>query len=689
MRTPTNPLVTTITSSLAGSALNEIPNVYAVRRTFTGSTIPTLDLDLLLLGGVYRFDNTVTCPSSPLPSDATSGFVVCLALDYEEASAYMFNRIRQNIYLDDNNNIYTRTAKYTYDVLSEVYVHEWTPWQSVGATGISSQAYAPAGILITDLDDYTTLGLWWVGGTVAPLTWSNCPPIFHTGVATSPGVLTVTHGDAGGSLRQEYQPISTNDLTSYVRVYTTADGWTRWMAIGRHKSMSAGVLTADLFSNSNSIYMEPGVYQVSSANSPFDVDPPIGAGWTGFLVVHATDIDELSGDSIRQVLYPNNISNPAPWTRVYNSSWSVWVMFGGSLLRTELIDAITDAQINRMYYSFGEKTLILPNAASVPEGTIVGLEQYVGSGAVKAEWVSDGVYAHEQITSVKAVSIPRITVSGAGIANVNGLYEVTNSVFSGGSRVWLNKAHPEYYIAMTIVDEEGTVRWSIRTEDAISYYLPTEQIDPYSSTSWKIFAGANITLTLTTSVPASTVQIYKFEVCLNSSGVKEWIAEVGVDFDAYIAELMSRFRTLSDTLNAGLATIDGVADDLVATLSSKGRRTIYGTDANLPLTYVDNTLTASIGAGDGSGATVTCNLKHYDAKLFILTNGNTIALPNASTLLVGTTVTVEIIPTRTCTIAETNGTWETFSNTTDKVLLLIFQVSLTTGSARVWNMLSL
>jgi hypothetical protein len=147
--------------------------------------------------------------------------------------------------------------------------------------------------------------------------------------------------------------------------------------------------------------LDSGVYRVrkSDATNNFLTGefPPID-DWTGFLVIHDisnTSKDELPGDHIRQILYPDDINNTAPWTRVYVKSenrWSEWSMMGGGLRRVVMTSNVNPAQSNVMYESFGNYTLTLPDPSGIPVGTKIGLEQYSGSGKV-----SCGEF--EQVTS--------------------------------------------------------------------------------------------------------------------------------------------------------------------------------------------------------------------------------------------------------------------------------------------------
>lgn len=151
---------------------------------------------------------------------------------------------------------------------------------------------------------------------------------------------------------------------------------------------------------------------------------------TGFLQVIEIDHDQDTTANkmnirIRQIIYPDSLENNTPYSRngtgaidqtVYNNiikkplyltnitdasshnswddvdwqqfvsgdiCWSEWTTLGGgsNLRRVKLTENRT-AEKNRLYYSFGNYTLTLPNPNTLRIGDQVGLEQYSNYGGI-------------------------------------------------------------------------------------------------------------------------------------------------------------------------------------------------------------------------------------------------------------------------------------------------------------------
>ena len=151
---------------------------------------------------------------------------------------------------------------------------------------------------------------------------------------------------------------------------------------------------------------------------------------TGFLQVIEIDHDEDTSTNkmnirIRQIIYPDSLENNTPYSRngtgtinstTYNNiikkplyltnitgssnhnswddvdwqqfvsgniTWSEWTTLGGgSNLRRVKLTANRTAEKNRLYYSFGNFTLTLPNPSILRIGDQVGLEQYSNYGGI-------------------------------------------------------------------------------------------------------------------------------------------------------------------------------------------------------------------------------------------------------------------------------------------------------------------
>ena len=124
--------------------------------------------------------------------------------------------------------------------------------------------------------------------------------------------------------------------------------------------------------------------------------PPISDP-TGYIhvmsVYHAVNQESSAIPRIRQIVYPDNVNDPTPYTRVGYSAtaggtitWSPWNTLGGNMIRRLLLHDITSdtpvvanrgyALPNSMYESFGDYQLELPNPSQYSLGTKIGLEQW-------------------------------------------------------------------------------------------------------------------------------------------------------------------------------------------------------------------------------------------------------------------------------------------------------------------------
>ena len=157
----------------------------------------------------------------------------------------------------------------------------------------------------------------------------------------------------------------------------------------------------DVFNNANIdlLSIPAGVYRIyqNAIGTTITGTFPSISDCTGYLVIHKVvgDLVEAgqpdeTGQKVRQILYPDDPTNPSPWTRVGrvgtgNAVWSSWDKMGGGLRRV-IMTGDTTAQFNVMYESFGNYTLTLPDPATVPVGTKIGLEQWGIVGLVNNEY---------------------------------------------------------------------------------------------------------------------------------------------------------------------------------------------------------------------------------------------------------------------------------------------------------------
>lgn len=134
-------------------------------------------------------------------------------------------------------------------------------------------------------------------------------------------------------------------------------------------------------------YWSPGVVRI--ANDIAGTKPPI-SNCAGYLVIMTPDPDrEPDGINLRQILYPDSLTEPSPYTRIgtlptvagNDIDWGEWTTLGGGMTHRKMI-ADTEALPNMMYYSFGNHTLTLLDPSSFSLGTKIGLIQFAGTGSI-------------------------------------------------------------------------------------------------------------------------------------------------------------------------------------------------------------------------------------------------------------------------------------------------------------------
>ena len=165
--------------------------------------------------------------------------------------------------------------------------------------------------------------------------------------------------------------------------------------------------------------------------------PPISDP-TGYIhvmsVYHAVNQESSAIPRIRQIVYPDNVNDPTPYTRVGYSAtaggtitWSPWNTLGGNMIRKiidrNIVSSNSDANYkyalpNTMYESFGDYQLELPNPSQFSLGTKIGLEQWGGHGKVLFK---SGADTYEQQTA------PDIDINGNYIGGMIYLFEIVDA----------------------------------------------------------------------------------------------------------------------------------------------------------------------------------------------------------------------------------------------------------------------
>lgn len=160
------------------------------------------------------------------------------------------------------------------------------------------------------------------------------------------------------------------------------------------KNMFAGATLPD--TTNLDTYVTTGITRIT--NNINGTKPPI-SDCSGFLQVMDIDHDDDTTSMknyrrVRQIIYPDNKDESTPYSRVGQVdsldgtiTWSEWTQMGGGSLRRVVINGTTTpvaiaAVNNVMYESFGANTFTMPDPDTVPVGTRIGFEQFIGTATV-------------------------------------------------------------------------------------------------------------------------------------------------------------------------------------------------------------------------------------------------------------------------------------------------------------------
>lgn len=177
-------------------------------------------------------------------------------------------------------------------------------------------------------------------------------------------------------------------------------------------------------------WVEPGIFKfngnvVSLTNLPNLSDK---SGHIQITTDYTSEATALANKTIRQIVYPDSVSEATPYTRVCNNgSWSIWGSLGGGMSRVKLTSNRT-ASVNTFYYSFNGYTLTLPNPSSYILGTTVVLEQCLNHGTV--------VYGSSSTTTTPDYEIDE---DGQISSNIIGstIYKFEVSEDDAGTKEWV------------------------------------------------------------------------------------------------------------------------------------------------------------------------------------------------------------------------------------------------------------
>lgn len=351
-----------------------------------------------------------------------------------------------------------------------------------------------------------------------------------------------------------------------------------------------------------------------------------------------TDFGYTEKSYVRQIIWPDGPDNITPYTRTFvNNIWTEWQTLGGNLRRVQLTANLTTetnpAQINVMYYSFGNHTLYLPNPNKYPLSTRIGLEQYLGKGTVK--WVNEGTtYTQNTEPAYQADSTgePTTTVIGPNVY----YFEIVEAT-ANGTRTWILDVDND--LSNTVTDirakisSEAIARKNAddALEDKVNSTLGVHIASPYSGTT------------------------------INARINNEETARKSKD-----TELENRIAVEENTR--------------ATEVGNKNRRTI---------TYYVNTdiaTTSKFLDGNNTDQSVTDLLKFVNP-IFVLGSGvAAVALPAASAAYNGAKVTIEITSETSVTVTAGNDS-EDFTNDTGCTLVLPFECVMTGTNTYAWNLL--
>ena len=407
------------------------------------------------------------------------------------------------------------------------------------------------------------------------------------------------------------------------------------------KNMFAGATLPDSTNINN--YTVTGITRIT--NSIAGTKPPVD-NCAGFLQVMDVDHDDdTTADKtkrkIRQIIYPDNKDDATPYSRVGIAdtltgtiSWSEWTQMGGGSLRRVVVNGtaspktINPAQNNVLYESFGNNIFVLPAAASVPVGTRIGIEQFVGKGTVSCD-------GHEQV---------------------------------------LEQNVPMQGMVVPVVD-------------AISYIFECALANNGTTREWILDVDQNFANAFT----SVNTQISDVVTDLSDEITRAKEAEAGLSgtiasTKATLLDADSAMRDEQSTLHALTTGVIRQTKHLLHT----SIRTISSTNTTRLIQLVSPS-TDDLSTPAKTKSFITSkpyNLFYYDLIVSITATGNTFKLPANPPL--GAKVTFELASGLTTTITDSASPVNSESFTAESGTILVLEFEFTRiGSANGWTLLSL
>ena len=450
-------------------------------------------------------------------------------------------------------------------------------------------------------------------------------------------------------------------------------------------------------------YSTVGIFRIT--NSINGTKPPI-SDITGFIQVMDINHDEESNTlvkntrRVRQIIYPDNATESAPYTRVGEAAsltstinWSEWSMMGGggSLRRIVATANVPNARNNTMYEVFQDNiTITLPEASTVPIGTKIGVEQYIGTGKVVCGTGDDRL---EQITEcdiefyepedvLSPIMVTRwtrkpgsnnasygrtltfsgssgidgtntFTISGSG--DIDGTYYPFNSDASGQERIWKN----------------GYVYCCYDTDAKL----------------WKFVSSSDVLETITEilyqaeySFKSADALCYIFECIIGEDGDREWILDVDNNF-AKAVDILSERITHSER------RIDKIDENepYLHLIRTRTTRSIVNP--------TQNQLVCNAPAANATIEEKITKLKENNNNVYFydfvisVTSTRTINLPTTNIPL-GAVVCVEVVGN--CSVTVVAGSYsDTYNGTAGEILVCEFEYTAIGANTYAWTILSI
>lgn len=443
-------------------------------------------------------------------------------------------------------------------------------------------------------------------------------------------------------------------------------------------------------------YSTVGIFRIT--NNILGTKPTI-SDTTGFLQVMDINHDEESNSvvkntrRIRQIIYPDKADESSPYTRVgeassltANINWSEWAMMGGgSLRRVVATSDINNALNNVMYEVFTSGlTITLPSATSVPVGTQIGIEQYVGTGTVRCgdlEQVTESdiaYYEPSEVTHPVMVSrwshnpgTPSViynqiveiqggagidgtnTFSVTGTGDIDGNYTPLNTSATGQNRVWQN----------------GYVRCEYDTTEQVWQFVNySNSNDPY------VMYKAEY------SFKSADALCYVFECVIGDDGEREWILDVDNNFAKAVDILSNRITGVEDK-------IDEINDrePYLHLLRTRTTKTLVNPSTS-QLVCVKPATNATVDEQIAILRNNDSNVYFYDFVVSV-TDTRTINLPTSDVPL-GASICIEVVGACSVTVVAGSDS-DTFTGAAGEILVCDFEYTKVGANSNKWTVLAL